>query len=244
MRNRAAEAVNALLKTAGLRLSIDRPLRDPIALFRLKAEEAAVGTVLDVGANRGQFAGDLRRAGWTGRIVSFEPTSAAHAALAALAARDEGWIAAPRMALGAGEGEAEINLSINSVSSSLLKVDARSIEAAPESAFTSSERVPVRTLDAVVETGWARPFALKIDTQGFELEVLRGAAATLAQTAIVSLELSLAPLYENGASFVAVYGLLEQAGFHCIALSEVFCDFARNEVLQVDGTFVRGRETG
>lgn len=248
LRDRLAGGVNAALKAFGVKLVVDRPHRDAGVLLRLKAEETGVRTFLDVGANEGQFGADLLRTGWQGRIVSFEPTSAAHALLAERAARHgSGWTVAPRVAVGAAEGEAEINIAINSVSSSLLKVDRRSTDVAPASGFEATEHVAVRPLDAMIEPGWEAPFGLKIDTQGFELEVLKGASATLARTTVVSLELSLVELYEGGAKLDEVYAFMERAGFRCISLVEVFSDFARHEVLQVDGTFVRAAppaETG
>lgn len=239
LRDRLAGGVNAALKAFGVKLVVDRPHRDAGVLLKLKAEEAGVRTFLDVGANEGQFGEDLLRTGWTGRIVSFEPTSAAYARLAARAARYEHWTVAPRVAVGAAEGEAEINIAINSVSSSLLQVDRRSTDVAPASGFEAKEKVPVRPLDAMLAPDWEAPFGLKIDTQGFEMEVLKGAAATLDRTSVVSLELSLVELYEGGAKLAEVYGFMEEAGFRCISLVEVFSDFARHEVLQVDGTFVR-----
>lgn len=244
-RDRAAGWINAVLHRFGLKLVVDRPIRDSQRLLRLKAEETGVRTFLDVGANQGQFGADLRRTGWKGRIVSFEPTSTAHRVLVERAAADRGgWVAAPRVAIGAAAGETVINLAKNSVSSSLLRVESRSTDAAPESAFESSESVDVRPLDSMMQPEWEAPFALKIDTQGFELEVLKGAPAILAQTTVVSLELSLSQLYEGGANLAEVYTFMEQAGFRCISLVEVFSDFVRHEVLQVDGTFVRSTPLG
>src|SRR3546814_16346574 len=84
------------------------------------------------------------------------------------------------MALGAETGTATINVSENLASSSLLDVEARSVEALRETGYTGTEEIVVRTLDEVVEPDWRRPLALKIDTQGFELAVLKGAQQPLA----------------------------------------------------------------
>lgn len=234
-----AEKIHAGLKVFGIRVSLARPLRDSLVLTRLKSEELGVRTILDIGANTGQFAKGVRKAGWARQIVSFEPTSEAYKRLSEHARKDPLWTAAPQMAIGSIEGEVEINISVNSVSSSIFQVDHRSTDVEPDSGFRAVEKVAVRDLDSVMLPEWQAPFTMKIDTQGFELEVLRGARATLENTAVVSIEMSLSKLYEGGASLVDVYSFLEQAGFRCISLTEVFCDFARNEVLQVDGTFVR-----
>jgi FkbM family methyltransferase len=245
IREHVAEGVNAALKRFGVRLRMERPLRDAGVLLRLKADETGARTFLDIGANEGQFAAEVLRSGWRGRIVSFEPTSQAHRLLAERAGRHEGqWVVVPRVALGSSNGEAQVNIAINSVSSSLLQVRNESVQAAPESGFNASESVPVRTLDSLMQPDWEAPFALKIDTQGFELEVLNGATETLARTSVVALEMSLAELYDGGARMVEIYAFMEKAGFRCISLVEVFSDFERNELLQVDGVFVRNAPRG
>ncbi len=80
---------------------------------------------------------------------------------------------------------------------------------------------------------------MKIDTQGFEGAVLDGAAATLAATRLIAVEMSLAPLYTGGIDFITLYQRITALGFRCIALTEAFSDRAKNEMLQVDGVFIR-----
>src|SRR5271165_4582217 len=136
-----------------------------------------IDVVFDVGANTGQFAGNLRDAGFRGRIVSFEPSRAAHSALIKRAQRDSNWIIAPRMALGDRDGTITLNLAGNSVSSSVLPMLPSHSSAAPESRYIGCETVDLRTLDSVspeLATGAERIF-LKLDVQGFESKVLQGA---------------------------------------------------------------------
>ena len=94
-----------------------------------------VTTVLDVGANFGQFATTLRQAGFKGRIVSFEPQSQAYAGLVRAATSDPLWDVAPRCAVGAAAGEIEMNISNNSVSSSALPMLPDHVESAPDFAL-------------------------------------------------------------------------------------------------------------
>ena len=232
-------SVNGVLKPFGVRLETRRAVRDPVRLLCLKMAELGVETVLDVGANVGQFVGELRREGWTGPVVSFEPLPIAHAELDGRAKADPEWIIAPPMALGRHSTTAQINVALNLASSSLLSVQNRSVEAAPESATADVATVRVEPLDAVLAPDWRSPYAIKLDTQGFELEVLAGAEETLKKTKIIMTELSLARLYRDGARLTEVYGRLEDAGFTCIALTEGFLDLQNNEMLQVDGVFVR-----
>ena len=228
----------------GLKVSIDYPFRNPAKLFAAKATELGVRTVLDVGANSGQFALELREQAYDGMIVSFEPLLRVHARLARSAARDKHWVVMPPMALGDVPGKMRINISDNLASSSLLPVERRSVEAAAESEIVGFDEVEVRRLDDVVDSSWQSWFALKLDTQGFELHVLRGAPETLKRTVLVAVELSLTPLYAGGATFAEVHAFLEKNGFRCIGFLEVFADRKRNEVLQVDGIYVRSVPPG
>src|SRR5687768_16170841 len=167
--------VNRVLEPLGIRLQTRRAVRDPVRLLRLKMNELGVETVLDIGANVGQFVSELRREGWHGRVVSFEPVPIAHAELQRRAEADSRWTVAPPMALGRQSTNAPMNVSRNLVSSSLVSVEQRSTDAAPESAPAGVATIRVEPLDAVLAADWPAPFAIKLDTQGFELEVLAGA---------------------------------------------------------------------
>jgi len=143
------------------------------------------------------------------------------------------------MALGAAAGEAEILVAENMVSSSLLPVFDNSVHAAPQSRQVGREPVAVCLPDEAVDPACQGPFALKVDTQGFELAVLEGAAGVLDRTCLVLLEMSLTPLYQGGAGFADLYKYMEDRGFRCIGLSPGFADLARREQLQADALFVR-----
>jgi FkbM family methyltransferase len=239
LKSAVAQGIQAAFGHAGIRIAFDHPLRNSPKLFAAKAAELGVKTVLDVGANLGQFALELRRYGYREAIVSFEPLSAAHAELERLATKDPRWRIAPRAAIGDAEGVAEINIAKNLASSSLLQVRDRSIEAAAESASESRERVAVRRLDDLVDSFWEIPFGMKLDTQGYELLALQGAPRILEQTRLVLSEMSLVPLYEGGAGFLEIYQFLESRNFQCVSLIQGFADNVRHELLQVDGVFVR-----
>lgn len=200
-----------------------------------------IDLILDVGANQGQFAAEMRQGGYTGRIVSFEPLSQAHGKLAQACAGDALWEAYPRCALGDRAGEAEINIAGNSQSSSILPMLETHRSAAPESAYQGKELVPVKTLDAVAGKYLqdARAAFLKIDTQGFEWHVLDGARETLPHIKGVLVELSLVPLYEGQHLWREVIDRLEAAGFTLWAFKPGFSDPVSGRSLQVDGIFYR-----
>jgi FkbM family methyltransferase len=210
------------------------------ALARLLAARE-VDTVLDVGANEGQYATMVRRAGFRGKIVSFEPLAEAHSKLRQAAARDPLWMVAPRMALGDHEGRLRMHIAGNSASSSALPMLDAHIRAAPQSAYTGSETVPVSRLDIVAEdlqVGGQNLF-LKIDVQGFEPQVLRGAERLLNRIQGVQLELSLVPLYEGETLFMSLVDSLAGKGFELWALVPGLVDQETGRTLQVDGIFFR-----
>src|SRR5512141_1499824 len=142
-----------------------------------------VDLVLDVGANVGQYRNFLRaEVGYTGRIVSFEPIPRNVARLREHAAGDPAWLIEP-FALGSASGPATFNVTAESVFSSFLQPTADSANLFhADSAVTERIAVEVRTLDEVLP-GLEREFAprrmyLKLDTQGYDLEVVRGGAAS------------------------------------------------------------------
>jgi FkbM family methyltransferase len=200
-----------------------------------------VSVVLDVGANRGQYGAMLREWGWRGRIVSFEPQALAHAALARRAAADPGWKVAPRMALGAQGGEVDIEVSAESDMSSILPQRALLRRLSPSSAVLRKETVPLRRLDALAGTYLtaADRVFLKIDTQGYEPQVLEGAGALLERLCGIQLEMSLVPLYEGERDFRAQFDRLVAAGFEPYLLLPGYFERKLARQLQVDGVFMR-----
>lgn len=200
-----------------------------------------VDLVADVGAARGGFASEIRSFGYRGRILSFEPLAAAFADLASASAADPSW-EVRRLALGSTPGEAEINVASNSDSSSLLPMDERHVAAAPSVGYVATETITVSRLDDELRDDPARRTFLKIDTQGFEREVLRGGAASLEHAVGLQLELSFVPLYSGGMLVDEAVALAYEQGFVMAALDAGFSD-PSGRLLQADGVFVRASST-
>jgi FkbM family methyltransferase len=202
---------------------------------------ARPSTVFDVGANAGQYGLSLRKCGFTGRIVSFEAISSVHSRLTTVAARDRDWIVAPCCALGRVPGEARINLARNSVSSSLLPMSDAHLKAAPDSRYVASETVRVERLDDIgfpLLPKEAR-LLLKVDTQGYEEEVLAGAGLVLENASAMQLELSIVPLYRGAPSLRRILELCEALGFQLYGLIPGFYEETSGKLLQMDGLFLR-----
>jgi FkbM family methyltransferase len=200
-----------------------------------------VDTVLDVGANTGQYAKNLRDAGFRDRVISFEPLSEAHSQLRNAARHDPLWTVAERMAISDENGQAEIHVSANSVSSSLLPMLASHCDAEPGSAFVYSEPVTTAILDSVA---WpfivdAKAFFIKIDVQGSEDKVLGGARLLLERAMGLQIELSLTPLYQGETLFEPMLQRLGQLDFELWTLAPGFVDKRTGRLLQVDGVFFK-----
>jgi FkbM family methyltransferase len=198
--------------------------------------------VLDVGANLGQFGDELLALGFSGKLVSFEAIPSVHSQLLARARnRSHSWIVAPCAALGSRSGSIEINISANVLSSSVLPMRQAHLSAAPTSNYVDRQTVDMERLDQLARqfvSESARVF-IKMDTQGYELEVLKGATGLLPQTAGLQVELSLAPLYEGAPTFVEMIEFLQSAGFEPFGMVPVFRDGGTGRLLQVDGFFTR-----
>ncbi|MDL2198442.1 FkbM family methyltransferase [Halopseudomonas aestusnigri] len=207
---------------------------------RLKLMRAyGVDLVLDVGANTGQYSRRMRKMGYTGEIVSFEPMRSAFNALQAACAADGNWECRD-YALGAESGQTSINVSGNSVSSSILPMLPEHEKHAPASRVVDSEVIDVKRLDELTEwEQWGRRNGvwLKIDVQGYEEQVLAGAERCLSNIAAIQLELSLRPLYAQQLTIVPMLAHLGALGFDPVAFEPGFADQTSGEYLQVDGIF-------
>jgi FkbM family methyltransferase len=201
-----------------------------------------IDLVLDVGANSGQYGQKLRHIGYRGNILSFEPLSSAFSQLLHKSRRDAFWSIAPRMAIGNTDGEATINISKNSFSSSMLSILPGHIQAAPESNYIGTEKVPIKTLDALWGSVIPMQFKsvyLKIDVQGYEHFVLEGATRIMSCIRGIQTELSLVPLYEGQKLFDEMIRYLTGFGFEFYSILSGFIDPDTARTLQFDGVFIK-----
>ncbi len=200
----------------------------------------AIDLVLDVGANVGQYGHQLRTAGYHARIESFEPLKQAYDELRTVASKAERWNT-HNYGLSDSCGDLNINVSSNSVSSSLLAILPAHVRAEPESHYVREELVTLKTLDSVFPdiVRGARSVFMKIDTHGFENKVLEGARESLASIDTIELEMSLVPLYDGQMLFSELHALMLERGYELVSMAPGFSSATTGELLQLDGTYHR-----
>jgi FkbM family methyltransferase len=203
-----------------------------------------VDLVVDVGANVGQYARELRMLGYAGQIISVEPLAGPYEALVTAARGDPKWRVV-HSAAGAADGETEMFVAANGgASSSLLSMLPLHERNAPNARIVARELVHVRRLDVLVGAEIeqaARPF-LKIDVQGYESQVLDGAASALPSVVGLQLELSLFPVYRGAPTLRQMLDRLEADDFVLAGFEPGFTA-EDGRLLQVDGLFVRASDS-
>jgi len=198
----------------------ENPITRYLELSHLKRllEALNINCMFDVGANRGQFATELRKIGYRGHIISFEPVEREFLALRNAFRNDRKW-RGYQCALGSENKIAEINVfrDLTVLSSMLAPIGKqKNVEV---------EQVEVKRLDGLFTKALAgipepRVF-LKMDTQGFDLEVFRGAGMHANEVLGLQSEISVKPIYEGMPHYLDVLSVYEQAGFTLFDLTVV-----------------------
>jgi FkbM family methyltransferase len=200
-------AIRAIYKRLGIIHLGRRRVRDLIDFI----EDRKIDVVIDVGANVGQFGRSLRDGGYKGRIVSFEPIESAFQELSKKAAADSNW-QAHHCGLGATHGEAVIHVSELSVCSSILNLTSVASLHDSRVAVTRTEKIEIRTLDQVA-ANLSGSILLKIDTQGYEKQVMEGGPKTIARVKGILMELPVIHVYEGEWQFHEAAKYMADAGF-------------------------------
>jgi FkbM family methyltransferase len=201
-----------------------------------------VDYVIDIGANRGQFAVGLLDFGYKGKIVSFEPVGSVHQELSKVASKYDRWEVAKQIAIGSENGEVEINVSDNSVFSSILNIKKSHVEQKDYSKTVRTETVKIGRLDDVLPEYLdvsAHRVLLKIDTQGFEKQVLDGAPDTLSKIQGLKIEMPLTPIYEGvNYTFYDIIDVVRARGFQPYSFNREGVNLETGRINTMDGLFL------
>lgn len=205
-------------------------------------EQAGIDCVLDVGAHEGEYGRLLREYGYAGRIVSFEPVSASANLLREHARFDPNWTVMQH-ALGQSEGEASIHVGGRSDLASFRRLSSYAQDLWPETALVGDvERVAQRRLDNVFADDLSHcrnhHVFLKVDTQGWENEVIAGAGECLGFIRGVQVEASVRPIYEGMTPYLETLALLEAHGFELTGVFPVTRD-SELRIVELDCVMMR-----
>lgn len=192
-----------------------------------------VDIVFDIGANDGRYAGEIREAGWKGPIASFEPQPATFERLKRNLASDPGWTGYP---IGLGSQNALLTMNVHEmdVLSSFLKKHEKLEN-------SSTIEVEVKRPDQIIDevlAGHSRPF-VKMDTQGFEMEIIRGFGTRVKDVIGWQMEMCIEPLYENQPPMEELIAQMRSLGFSLWRVIPGFRDPVTLQSFEVDGIFFK-----
>ena len=197
-------------------------------------------TVVDIGANRGQFALVARQCQPQARVISFEPLPAATVTFRAVFAGDD-LVTLHETAIGPTPGDATLHISRRDDSSSLLPITSTQVALFHGTAEADTTTVRIAPLREFVPASDIRPPAfLKLDVQGFELEALRGCEDLLDRFAYVYAECSFVELYAGQALADEVIAWLRERGFKLRGVHNMDYDRGRRAI-QADFLFVQNK---
>jgi FkbM family methyltransferase len=185
-------------------------------------ERLDVNCVVDVGARVGDYGALCRRLGYEGRIVSFEPATDNYRVLSERACGDDRWIVV-QGALGSADEQRALNIAAFSALNSFLEPNEYNVSLCGDAGrVIGREVVDVRRLDSVLPAYVAdlpepRVF-LKIDTQGWDIEVIRGADRILPLVLALHVELAVRPIYGDAVTYLEALQQLEATGFELSGL--------------------------
>lgn len=197
-----------------------------------------IDVVLDVGACNGRYAFELRKMGYKQKLISFEPTQESFNYLVKLAKGDSLW-SYHKLALGDQKETKPIKVLKEGPASSFLKTSNLHKEVNPLAYVTHEENVQIARLDELYPQ-LCKPsdrVFLKIDTQGYEKQVLIGAGACLKEVSLIQVEASLKPLYENEPMLPELFSFMAEQSFAPIAINPISFDQNTGEFLQIDLMF-------
>lgn len=196
-----------------------------------------IDLVIDVGANTGQYAKALRTSGYIGQIVSLEPLPDAFNELKESRRADPAWQGI-QAAAGPAMGKAAINVSADTVCSSLLQPSEQLTRVMPSARTVATldiDQVRIDDLELPVH----KRAALKLDVQGFEKQAMAGATEMLKKISILEVELAIDAAYDGAYTLVEALPDIIALGFEVISLNRGYSDTKTGRLVDVDMIFER-----
>lgn len=201
-----------------------------------------IDTVLDIGANTGQFTKTVLALLPKANIYSFEPLPDCFDKLNEFASRYSN-IKVFNTGLGDRSGVMRFERNDASPSSSFLMMTDIHKEAFPYTEKSRTVDVNISKLDDMCENiDLGMSLFVKIDVQGYEDKVLQGGEKTVKKAKLVIVETSFVPLYESQPLFDDIYKTFSEWGFVCIGMIDQLSDPRTGQILQGDAIFIKGKD--
>ncbi len=213
----------------------DLLIKNRIDLFKKKD----VQLILDIGANQGQYAESVL-AQMSCRVISFEPLKKEYDIIKSKLNKYANW-EVYNFGLGNKNEEIKINISENSFSSSILNLNRDTINYDPKIGYISSQNVEIKKLESI----WDKlnisenKILIKIDTQGYEYNVIEGCSSVLKNVIGLQIEMSLVQLYEGEMLFEDLYKVVKDLGFELYLIEPGYKDPKSGKLLQIEAIFFR-----
>ena len=219
---------------------IKHKLNRPLQRRKKLLNHFGITKILDVGANTGQYAQELRKINFEGEIISFEPISSIFGVLKSNLKNDPK-CKVKNFALGDKNETKTINIAKNLASSSFFSRAKHLEENAQYTEYINEEKVEIKILDSIFDTICSANdiIFLKLDTQGYEKNILNGAKESLKKIKGVQIELALKPSYNDAPGYKEIFKIIEEAGFTLFSIEEGFEDEKTGQLLEIDAIFFK-----
>lgn len=237
---------NVLLKPFGIEiqgLGKMKRFREPV-IYQLVnlLHKRQVKTVVDAGANVGQFARSLRAYGYQGRILSFEPVPDCYSTLVRESAGDDAW-SVHNFALGDQDGDIEFNLPGLTDMASIRDATDFGVKMCGSLGEAKKIVVPIKRLDRWLEEHQpgvlAEPVFLKMDTQGYDLEVFHGAEQLHPALVGILVEIAVLHLYQGVPAWMEMLKIFQDAGFEPVEFKTISRDADSTLMVEFDCLMAR-----
>jgi FkbM family methyltransferase len=238
--------INELLSKFGYEIKLNNKKKSFNLVFNSLIKEKKINLVLDIGANEGSFISYLLKNNYKEKIIAFEPLLKVYQKLSEKFHKYPNIILENCAVGNINLENIEINISKNLVSSSVLNICPSHLNSEPDSTYTGSQKTKLITINDYAKKNniifKKQNTLIKIDTQGFEYEVLLGCMDISNNVSLINIELSLIKLYENQKLMHEIMKILYDNNFVMYHFSPVFRNLDNGQVLQVDGLFVNTKK--
>lgn len=202
-----------------------------------------INTILDVGANTGQYGKYLRKLGYRGEILSFEPIKSSYEELRKKADNDSRWLAFHK-ALGRQTGKQTLNVMQGSTFSSFRSPsDFGKKKFSQQLNISHTEDIDISTVDVFLTQEITkldqRKILLKMDTQGFDLEVFAGALKSLDNILAIQTEIAFTPIYENMPTHLETLQALHRQNYTLSGLYPISRNHSSLGLIEGDCVFIK-----